>query len=79
MNRKIDELGRIVIPKEIRKQLGIKTGDELEIKVVNGQIILSNFEEKLKLDQLLELISHYDNKLNPEFKQKAINIMTNKN
>ncbi len=29
--RRIDELGRIVIPKEIRKNLRIKNGDSLEI------------------------------------------------
>ena len=29
--RRIDELGRIVIPKEIRKSLRIKNGDNLEI------------------------------------------------
>ena len=28
--RRIDELGRIVIPKEIRKNLRIKKGDSLE-------------------------------------------------
>ena len=31
--RKIDELGRIVLPKEIRKNLGIKDGEDLEIFV----------------------------------------------
>ena len=36
--RRIDELGRIVIPKEIRKSLRIKNGDNLEI-VVNGEDI----------------------------------------
>ena len=29
--RRIDDLGRIVIPKEIRKTLSIKEGDPLEI------------------------------------------------
>ena len=29
--RRIDDLGRIVIPKEIRKQLGIRDGEPLEI------------------------------------------------
>ena len=36
--RRIDELGRIVIPKEIRKNLRIKNGDNLEI-IVNGEDI----------------------------------------
>lgn len=29
--RRIDELGRVVIPREIRRQLGIKDGDPLEL------------------------------------------------
>ena len=36
--RRIDELGRIVIPKEIRKSLRIKNGDNLEIQV-DGEVI----------------------------------------
>lgn len=36
--KKIDELGRIVIPKDIRKSLSIKTNDSLEIGVVGNTI-----------------------------------------
>ena len=35
--RRIDELGRIVIPKEIRKNLRIKEGENLEIYVDNEE------------------------------------------
>lgn len=38
--RRIDELGRIVIPKEMRKNLRIKTGDNLEIMVNDDTIVL---------------------------------------
>ena len=31
--RRIDDLGRVVVPKEIRKYVGIKEGDPLEIFV----------------------------------------------
>ena len=40
--RRIDELGRIVIPKEIRKSLRIKEGESLEILIDNEDIILKN-------------------------------------
>lgn len=41
--RKVDELGRIVIPMELRKSLGIAEKDVLEIYVDGGQIILRKY------------------------------------
>ena len=41
--RRIDELGRIVIPKEIRKNLKIKENEVLEIFINNDEIILKKF------------------------------------
>jgi AbrB family transcriptional regulator, transcriptional pleiotropic regulator of transition state genes len=38
--RRIDHLGRIVVPVELRRMLGIKAGDELEISVRDGAITL---------------------------------------
>lgn len=37
--RRIDDLGRVVIPKEIRRSLGIREGDPLEIYVDSDGII----------------------------------------
>lgn len=41
--RRIDELGRVVIPKEIRKTLRIKDGESLEIYLENTNIILKKY------------------------------------
>lgn len=41
--RRIDELGRIVIPKEIRRTLRITDGENLEIYVDDEQIILKKY------------------------------------
>lgn len=38
--RRIDDLGRIVIPKEIRRRCGIAENDPLEIAVEKDHIIL---------------------------------------
>ena len=43
--RRIDDLGRIVIPKEIRKSLRIKDGESLEIFLDSGNIILKRYSE----------------------------------
>lgn len=43
--RKVDELGRIVLPKELRVTLNIKEKDPLEIYVEDdGRIILKKYE-----------------------------------
>lgn len=43
--RKIDELGRIVLPSELRKVFGIHEGDQLEISVHGEQIILQKRQD----------------------------------
>lgn len=42
--RKVDELGRVVIPIELRRTLGIEEGDALEIYVDGEQIIFKKYE-----------------------------------
>lgn len=41
--RNIDELGRIVVPKEIRQRFGIAKNDPVEIYVENDSIILRKY------------------------------------
>ena len=42
--RKIDDLGRVVIPKEIRRTLRIREGDPLEIYTDReGEVILKKY------------------------------------
>lgn len=41
MNRNIDALGRIVIPKEMRTQLDIKENDPLNIELQDNKIIIT--------------------------------------
>ena len=41
--RRIDDLGRIVIPKEIRKSLRIKDGESLEIFLESDNIVLKKY------------------------------------
>ena len=50
--RRIDDLGRVVIPKEIRKNLRIKEGDNLEIFVRNEEIILKKYSMMNKINDL---------------------------
>ena len=42
--RKVDDLGRIVLPIELRRTLDIEERDELEIFMENDRIVLQKFE-----------------------------------
>ncbi|MEV2354245.1 AbrB/MazE/SpoVT family DNA-binding domain-containing protein, partial [Paenibacillus larvae] len=42
--RKLDDLGRVVIPKELRRTLGIGEKDALEIYVDGERIVLKKYE-----------------------------------
>jgi len=45
ITRRIDELGRIVVPKEIRYNLGIRDGEPLEIYVENKSIVIKKYSQ----------------------------------
>lgn len=51
--KRIDELGRIVIPKDIRKRLSIKTNDSLEISVENNNIKISKSKSINNFDEFI--------------------------
>lgn len=53
MVRRIDELGRIVIPKEIRKSLKLNMGDSVEIYVEDNKISLKKHSSLLGLEEEL--------------------------
>lgn len=55
--RRIDDLGRIVIPKEIRKNLKIREGDPIEIYVEqSGEIVLKRYAPfGDKIDELFSI------------------------
>lgn len=61
MNRKFDELGRIVIPKEMRNKLGLKNGDEATIELIDDKIVISNKNKtndnsQRRIDKVIEYI-----------------------
>lgn len=54
--RRIDDLGRIVIPKEIRRTMHIRDGDPLEIFVGSGEIV---FRKYSLMGELESFVSAY--------------------
>lgn len=54
MTRRIDELGRLVIPKEIRKNLKIRDNEILEIYTKEDKIILQKYSNIDEMEEVLE-------------------------
>lgn len=44
--RRVDDLGRVVIPKEIRRTLGIKEGEPLEIYTDEDTVCFKKYQQK---------------------------------
>ena len=44
--RKIDSLGRIVIPMDIRRAFNINSGDDIEINITGDSILIKKSESK---------------------------------
>lgn len=49
ITRKVDELGRIVIPAEIRKHLGVEQDSILEVELRGEEIVLKVAEDSCRL------------------------------
>ena len=51
--RRIDDLGRVVIPKEIRRTIGLREGDAMEIFLDNDKgVIFKKYGGKLDEDMI---------------------------
>lgn len=62
MSRPIDELGRIVIPKEIRRSFKLKPRDVLEIFIEDGCIILKKPESACVICGSEDMLDMVENK-----------------
>ena len=63
--RTIDEVSRIIIPKEVRQRLFLRPGDQVEIVVENGCAKIYKYEpEKNLLNQLVRVAEDIDDALN---------------
>ena len=61
--RRMDELGRVVIPMEIRNQFGIHEKDPMEIYVNGSTIVLKKYEENCIFCGNTENLMKYGEKL----------------
>lgn len=67
--RRIDDLGRIVIPKELRRNLRIKNGDTLEVFVDTETIVLKKYSP---MESIEDMASRYVDSFNQVIKHNII-------
>jgi len=63
MARKIDSLGRVVLPAEMRRQLGMETGDLVAITVDDGRVVLEKIEVRCVFCGSVEGLREFSDKL----------------
>ncbi|MBV8949461.1 MAG: AbrB/MazE/SpoVT family DNA-binding domain-containing protein [Actinobacteria bacterium] len=63
MARKVDQLGRIVLPAELRRLFGIREGDLVEIFVEDNRIVLAKVEEQCVFCGSTTELREYNGKL----------------
>lgn len=56
--RRVDDLGRVVIPKEIRRSMGIREGEPLEIYLEQDAVMFRRYSYNLvkEVERVAELI-----------------------
>lgn len=58
MVRKVDELGRVVVPKEMRRVLGIKPGSSIEMSIdKDNNVVLKKFSEIENLQFFAQIVA----------------------
>lgn len=57
--RKVDQLGRIVMPKSLRKNFNMNEGDPIEILVLGDHIILEKYKPKCVFCYSSEKVNEY--------------------
>ncbi|MEK9198826.1 AbrB/MazE/SpoVT family DNA-binding domain-containing protein [Ureibacillus sp. FSL E2-3493] len=71
--RKVDELGRLVIPKELRKTLGIGEKDPIEIFIDGHQIILQKYAPNEEKEEVIKKLNTLRNQIKNPNAQDVIN------
>lgn len=58
--RKVDELGRVVIPKEVRKTQGWEAGQPLEMFMEGNKIVMQAYGKEMEKQALIQAIESAD-------------------
>lgn len=78
--RRVDDLGRVVIPKELRRQINIKDGDPMELFIYGDSVIFRKYVPYEHYTSIIRnaieaVVSSAENDTNtsPELRNAAVN------
>lgn len=54
MIKRLDDLGRIVLPKGLRETLGLKIGDPINIEIKGKKIIITNPKDNFDVEEYIK-------------------------
>ena len=74
--RRIDDVGRIVIPKAIRAQMGIQENDEFEIFIDKDSITFKKLKQTNPVDDIMDAVAGKVN-LDEDSAEKIKNFLQN--
>ena len=75
--RRIDDLGRVVVPKEIRRNLRLREGDPVEIFTEGDTVCFKKYDVTGDVQQVLSNTESYI-KLETELSPKVVNALLGK-
>lgn len=61
--RRIDDLGRVMLVKEVRNKIGIKIGELLRIEVNDKEIIIRKMDENVGKEELTNALKNFEETL----------------
>ena len=73
----VDDLGRVLLPKEIRRVLKIRTGDKVEISLNSeNKIVINKYKDPELKDRLIEAFTDWDSTEQQKFLNELKEIYT---
>ncbi|HET9727773.1 MAG TPA: AbrB/MazE/SpoVT family DNA-binding domain-containing protein [Acidimicrobiia bacterium] len=60
--RRIDQLGRVVVPAELRKMMGLRNGDVVDFRFVDGHIAILRLDPECALCSRSEQLTTFEGK-----------------
>ena len=76
IKRKLDDLGRVCLPAEMRKEIGLENGSEVNIGLEDNKIILTNPKGMKSREEIKEKIQTVDRSPKLDSDQKDYIIST---